>query len=83
MNEAFVPLPDGKSIPVTMSGGNSGGGGGVENIQVNVINQSGTAVQGQQQGAPRFDGKQMILDVVLTAVSSPGSFRDQMRGNMK
>jgi hypothetical protein len=31
MNEAFVPLPDGRSIPVSLNGGNSG-------VTVNVIN---------------------------------------------
>lgn len=33
MNEAYVPLPDGRTIPVTMSGG-----GGGSNVVVNVIN---------------------------------------------
>jgi tape measure domain-containing protein len=84
MNEAFVPLPDGRSIPVTITGGQqqqqSGGAGGVV---VNVINQTGQSVQGQQQGSPRFDGQKMILDVVLTAASQPGSFRDGMKGALK
>lgn len=75
MNEAYVPLPDGRTIPVTMTGG----GGGVGNVQVNVINQSGTQVAAKQ-GEPRFDGRQLILDVVLTAVNQPGSFRDGMKG---
>lgn len=77
--EAYVPLPDGRSIPVTMQGG---GGGAMPDVTVNVINQSGTQV-GAQKGQPRFDGKQMILDVVLTAVSSPGAFRDGMKGAIK
>lgn len=34
MPEAYVPLPDGRSIPVTMQGG--GGGGGGDNIVVNI-----------------------------------------------
>lgn len=76
MNEAYVPLPDGRSIPVTMTGG---GGAAPANVQVNVINQSGTQVAAKQS-EPRFDGKQLILDVVLTAVAQPGSFRDGMKG---
>ncbi|WP_371027887.1 phage tail tape measure C-terminal domain-containing protein [Paraburkholderia sp. RCC_158] len=84
MNEAFVPLPDGRSIPVTIMGGQQqGSASGPSNIVVNVINQSGQAVEGKQQGSPRFDGKQMILDVVLQAATSPGTFRDQMKGAMK
>lgn len=79
-NEAYVPLPDGRSIPVTMNGGSQASQ--VPNVTVNVINQSGTPV-GAQQGQPRFDGKQMILDVVLTAANSPGGFRDGMKGAMR
>lgn len=75
--EAYVPLPDGRRIPVAMQG-NAGG----SNVVVNVINQSGTPV-GATQAAPRFDGKQMILDVVLTAAYQPGPFRDGMKGAMK
>jgi hypothetical protein len=78
MNEAYVPLPDGRSIPVTMKGGAQQAG----NVTVNVINQSGTSVAAQQ-GTPRFDGKQMILDVVLTAANQPGGFRDGMKGAMR
>lgn len=77
--EAYVPLPDGRTIPVTMQGG---AGGGQPNVTVNVINQSGGAVSAQQ-GQPRFDGASMILDVVLTAANSPGGFRDGMKGALK
>lgn len=73
MNEAYVPLPDGRSIPVSMKGG-----GEAPNVQVNVINQSGTQVNASK-GQPRFDGRQMILDVVLTAASTAGPFRDGMK----
>jgi len=76
--EAYVPLPDGRSIPVTMRGGAQQGA----NVQVNVINQTSTPVNAQQ-GAARFDGKQMILDVVLSAASQPGSFRSGMKDAMK
>lgn len=76
MNEAYVPLPDGRRIPVAMEG-NTGGA----NVTVNVINQSGQAVSAKQ-GQQRFDGKQMILDVVLTAANQPGQFRDGLKGAM-
>lgn len=75
MNEAYVPLPDGRSIPVTMRGQSAPA------VTVNVINQSGTPVSAQQ-GQPRFDGKQMVLDIVLDAASRPGGFRDGMRNMM-
>lgn len=35
-NEAFVPLPDGRNIPVTLSGGGGGGGGLVVNNYYNI-----------------------------------------------
>lgn len=45
MKEAFVPLPDGRSIPVTFAGGapagGSGGGGQIVNINI-VVNNDGT-----------------------------------------
>jgi lambda family phage tail tape measure protein len=75
MHEAFVPLPDGRSIPVTMQG-NPG------SVTVNVINQSGTPVKAEQ-GATRFDGKQLILDVVLTAAHQPGPFREGLKSAVR
>lgn len=77
MPEAYVPLPDGRSIPVTMQGGTQGAA--VPAVTINLINQSGTQV-GAQAGQPRMDGKQMVLDVVLTAINKPGPFRDGMKG---
>jgi tape measure domain-containing protein len=73
--EAYVPLPDGRSIPVTMKNN-------APNVIVNVINQSGQQVDAQQ-GQPRFDGRQMILDIVLSAANKPGGFRDGMKGALK
>lgn len=74
--EAYVPLPDGRTIPVTMSGG------GAPNIQFNLINQSGQQVEAEQTGG-RFDGETYVLDVVLKAMGRPGNFRDSMKGAMK
>jgi hypothetical protein len=45
--EAYVPLPDGRSIPVTMSGG--AGGGDVFNISVSVSD-AGAAASGDEAG---------------------------------
>lgn len=74
--EAYVPLPDGRTIPVTMRGG-----GGGSNVQVNVINQTNQQVTAEHS-QPRFDGEKMILDVVLKGVSRPGTFRDGMKGSL-
>lgn len=52
------------------------------NVAVNVINQTQQDV-GAEQGDLRFDGQQMVLDVVLRAASQPGAFRDNMRSALK
>ncbi|CCG43296.1 tape measure protein [Magnetospirillum molischianum] len=54
---------------------------GGANVQINVINQTGQGVTAEQ-GQPRFDGEQMVLDIVLRAASRPGAFRDGMKGAM-
>jgi len=76
--EAYVPLPDGRTIPVTVNaeGGESGGS---TNVQFNLINESGTPMSAQQKSQPRFDGKQMIVDVVLESASKPGPMRDLLK----
>lgn len=80
MAEAYVPLPDGRTIPVTLEGQQSAAS---PNVMVNVINQTGQAVNAEQQGGPRMDGGRMVLDVVLKAVNSPGPFRDGMRSAIR
>lgn len=75
--EAYVPLPDGRSIPVSMQGG-----GAAPEVTVNVINQSGVQVNAES-GQPRMDGRKLVLDVVLTAMNQPGPFRDGMKGAMR
>lgn len=62
MNEAFVPLPDGRSIPVTMTG-NMGGGGAV--VNVNVIEGPGT--QAEVRESKGADGSTQI-DVIIKQV---------------
>lgn len=48
MNEAYVPLPDGRSIPVTMTGG--GGGVNIDKIEVNVQGGSNPEETGRRIG---------------------------------
>lgn len=78
--EAYVPLPDGRTIPVTMEGGMSSN---TPDIHFNLINESSQGIEAVPQGDMKFDGEKMILDVVLKNVSRPGSFRDSMRGSMR
>lgn len=59
MNEAYVPLPDGRTIPVTMSGGGS------SNVIVNVMPTSGQTADVQQR--QNSDGTTTI-DVILRQV---------------
>lgn len=62
MNEAYVPLPDGRTIPVTMKGGGSA------NVQVNVINNaSGTEARTEER--KNSDGSSSI-DVIIEQVES-------------
>lgn len=74
--EAYVPLPDGRTIPVSIQGGMQGA---PANVEVNVINQTSNEVTAETKG-PRWNGEQMILDVILKAANRPGGFRDGLRG---
>lgn len=61
--EAYVPLPDGRHIPVAMQGG-----GGGSNVVVNVVNNAGNAKATAQE---RQDGNgQRIIDVVIEQVKA-------------
>lgn len=57
-----------------------GSGGGMPNVIVNVVNQTGTKMNADQQGETRFDGANFILDVVVNAASKPGKMRDAIKG---
>lgn len=77
MNEAYVPLPDGRTIPVTMKTEGQGGAGAPP-VTVNLFNESGQAVEADA-GRPRFDGRQYVLDVVLSGLNRPGAFRSGVK----
>jgi lambda family phage tail tape measure protein len=84
MPEAYVPLPDGRSIPVTvdMEGMKGGGAGAVVApvIGFNLINQSGERLQAEQQGDMRFNGEGFVVDVLLRNLGKPGPVRDAVKG---
>lgn len=54
MNEAFVPLPDGKSIPVSMNGSPTSVGDTNISISVNINNNGSTDTKVQAETASRF-----------------------------
>ncbi len=61
MNEAYVPLPDGRTIPVTMKGGGSGG------INVQIINNNSQAqVSAQPDGQ---GGLTVLVDMVKNSMA--------------
>lgn len=60
MNEAYVPLPDGRTIPVTMTGG-GGGGSNVVSISINVS--QGSPDNQQSSGADAGAWKEMANKV--------------------
>lgn len=60
--EAYVPLPDGRTIPVTMSGMVGGG----SNVVVNVINNA-SGTQAREERSQNADGS-MNIDVIIEQV---------------
>lgn len=83
MAEAYVPLPDGRTIPVTLQGSLTGGSNQSQQapiVSVNVINQSSQDMDAEQTGS-QFDGEQFVVDVVLKNMGRPGPMRDAIRSN--
>lgn len=76
--EAYVPLPDGRTIPVTMETKGQGRGAAGMPVTVNMINESGQPMEAENRGA-RFDGEQFVLDVVLKGLNRPGNFRSGVK----
>ena len=77
--EAYVPLPDGRTIPVTLEDSKASASQmAAPAISVNVINQGQPAEA--EQGDSRFDGEGYILDVVMRNANKPGPLRDTLKG---
>lgn len=81
MAEAYVPLPDGRTIPVTVSGTGAGNSMGKSTsgvpVTVNVYNQSGE--QQSAESSSKFDGEQMVVDIILKKAGQPGPVRDAIK----
>lgn len=58
-----------------------GGRGGAPKMEINLINESGNAIQGEEQGT-RFDGERYITDIVISGMNKRGRLRDTM-SNLK
>ncbi len=57
-----------------------GSGNGVTPITVNVLNQSSAKVEGKQKGQPYFDGKSVIVNIVLEDLAQGGQLYSAMKG---
>jgi len=69
--EAFVPLPDGKTIPVTIKGGTASGGTNV-NVDINVVNESNAEVTAQNNGMQngRVQIQMLVKDTIDALVTN-------------
>lgn len=76
--EAYVPLPDGRSIPVTMS--NSGGN--VNNISVNVNVEGGQAQAQTAGGVDNSEDYSRRLGVAITNAVKQEIFNQQRPGGL-
>ncbi|HDY9206471.1 tape measure protein [Klebsiella variicola] len=86
-NEAYVPLPDGRSIPVTMTG-SVGGGGTIAPVAINInVNSdgsgstsgSGTDSKGWNDAAQRI--KNIVLETITEEKRPGGSLNKNTNGN--
>jgi hypothetical protein len=58
------------------------GGDSQPNVEVNIINQSGTELSGKQRGSPKFDGRKWVLDIVVEGMERYAPLRTAV-GNMR
>lgn len=75
MNEAFVPLPDGRTIPVTIKGQ----GEGMKSVKVEVINETSQPARAAS-ATPRFDADGMVISIVLRDLNNNGPIRQALGG---
>jgi hypothetical protein len=69
--ELFVPNSSGSVVP--------NGGFGGSNVQVNIINETGSQVR-KSESAPQFDGTKWVQNIILQDVSSNGPIGQMLRG---
>lgn len=76
--EAYVPLPDGRTIPVTMSSGSAN----VNNISVNVAVEGGQAQAQTTGGADNTEDYSRRLGVAITNAVKQEIFNQQRPGGL-
>lgn len=77
-NEAIVPLPDGRSIPVMMQGGEGGGGSSVtNNFTVQAIDEAGV-----NAFFARRETQDALKGGVVNGMNTDSAFRKNINGSM-
>lgn len=67
--EAYVPLPDGRSIPVTMNGGGAQAGGNNINISINVTNNAdGSSTESNSTGTNATSNMKKLANNIKSMV---------------
>ena len=87
-NEAYVPLPDGRSIPVTMTGSMGGAGATVAPVSISISvssDGSGSSSGSDSDGSGWNDAAQRIKNIVLETITQEkrpgGSLNKNTNGN--
>ena len=87
-NEAYVPLPDGRSIPVTMTGSMGGGNATVAPVSINIsVSSDGSESSSNSDGDGKSwnDAAQRIKNIVLETITQEkrpgGSLNKNTNGN--
>lgn len=80
MNEAYVPLPDGRRIPVALQGGNSGGGIAIE-IN-NYINGDGTTSSNASASGTTSADQATALARQMAATAKAVIVKEKMPGGL-
>ncbi len=76
--EFVMRKPAVKSIGAGKLGQMNATGGGMGNVQFNIVNE-GSPKQAEQQGQPRLDADKIVVDVVMRDLASNGPIRQAMR----
>jgi hypothetical protein len=83
-DEAIVPLPDNKHIPVVIHQKNSSEYSKPMDIKVNIKNESGEQISAEQSGGIKMDANSMVCEIVLKAIkNNKFGMRETIRGVAK